>query len=250
MIVSYGAGTNSKAMVCGMVRRGEQIDALVFCDPGGERPETYADLEDFSQWLQQHGYPKILTVQRVAKVGDEIATTLEQECLMRGQLPGIAYGFGSCSDKWKQQPFKHWLKSTGWTDVVVCIGFGAEEPHRAERGDKYDSGYKKRYPLIEWGMDREACMAEIAAAGLSQPGKSACFFCPSSKKHEILALKKTHPDLFFRAVEIEKAADLNLTTIKGLGRRFSWAELAEADERQRQLFEDGTAEIPCGCFDG
>jgi hypothetical protein len=212
-VVSYGAGTNSTAMVCEMVRRGEPIAAIVFADTGGERPETYAHVLEFSEWLTARGYPAITTVQQTTKVGNLAVATLEAECLTAKRLPGIAYGFGSCSEKWKQRPFRAWLKRTGWTDVTVCIGFDADEPHRAERGDEYDSGYAKRYPLIEWDMGRDECVAAIDAAGLKSPGKSACFFCPSSKAHEISSLPKALQD---RAIALEANADL--TTIKGLGR--------------------------------
>ena len=250
-IVSYGAGTNSTAMVCEMVRRGETIDAIVFCDTGGERPETYAHIEEFNRWLDAKGYPRVLTIRRAPagifngdeKIGE--ATTLEEECLMRGQLPGIAYGFGSCSDKWKQQPFKTWLKTTGWNDVVVCIGFDADEPNRKIRSDKYELPYAKRFPLIEWDIGRAACVGIIVASGVRPPGKSACFFCPSSRKHEILALP---PDLKQRALKIESRA--NLTSIAGLGRNFAWRDLIAADNAQCKMDFSGVEEVPCGCYDG
>lgn len=245
VVLSYGAGTNSKAILCEMVRRGEQLDAIVFSDTGGERPETYADIKETSLWSVAQGYPPIEIVRRTAMVGTDIAHSLEDECLMRKQLPGIAYGFKSCSDKWKQQPFKKWLKDTGWTDVTVLIGFDADEPHRAERGDSYKSPYSKRYPLIEWGFGREECRSAIALAGLPQPGKSACFFCPSSRKPEIATLNAAHPDLMRRAITMEKNADL--TTIKGLGRRFAWGDFIAGIESQDNL---DLNPLPCGCFDG
>lgn len=246
-VISYGAGTNSTAMTIDMVNCGAQIDAVVFADTGGERPATYHHIKMFSAWLVDRGYPAIETVRRIAKVGDKIAETLEEECLMRGQLPGIAYGFGSCSDKWKQQPFKKWLKAKGWEDVTVCIGFDAGEPYRAERGDLFEEGYKKRYWLIERNMGRRECIAVIDAAGIARPGKSACFFCPSSKRHEIIALQREHPHLLERALKMERSADL--TVLKGLGRSWSWADLIDANDAQMDLFECliGT---PCGCFDG
>ena len=93
-VVSYGAGTNSTAMVCEMVRRGEPFAAVVFADTGGERPETYAHLLEFSEWLTARGYPAITTVRQTTKVGNVPVTTLEAECLAGHRLPGIAYGFG------------------------------------------------------------------------------------------------------------------------------------------------------------
>jgi hypothetical protein len=246
-VLSYGAGSNSKAILAGKVERSEPLDATVFSDTGGERPEIYADIALTSAWCVSKGYPPITTVKRIApvKIDGEIknAYTLEEECLMRKQLPSIAYGFKSCSDKWKQQPFKAWLKESGLTDVTVLIGFDADEPHRAERGDSYDSGYAKRYPLIEWGWNRDDCIAAIARSGLAQPGKSSCFFCPSSRKAEIIALPQYLKD---RAVAMEQNA--NLTSVKGLGRRFAWADLLAAVDAQTII--EFPIEVPCGCHDG
>jgi hypothetical protein len=75
-----------------------------------------------------------------------------------------------------------------------------------------------RYPLLEFGYDRERCKAIITTAGLPVPLKSACFFCPASKKSEIVWLREQHPELLERALEIER----NLTSVKGVGRSFSW----------------------------
>jgi hypothetical protein len=75
---------------------------------------------------------------------------------------------------------------------------------------------------MECGYDRERCQQVIRAAGLPVPMKSACWFCPASKKHEIVWLEQHHPDLMKRALAIERNAQDGLTSIKGLGRSFSW----------------------------
>jgi hypothetical protein len=56
------------------------------------------------------------------------------------------------------------------------------------------------------------------------PIKSACWFCPASKKQEIVWLQEHHPDLLQRALEIERNAQGKLRSVKGLGRCFSWEE--------------------------
>jgi len=48
--------------------------------------------------------------------------------------------------------------------------------------------YEYIYPLREWGWDRGRCVEEIVKAGLPVPTKSACFFCPASKPHELATL--------------------------------------------------------------
>ena len=49
---------------------------------------------------------------------------------------------------------------------------------------------------MEWGWARDDCIQQIEAAGLPQPGKSSCFFCPSMRAEEIIHLRDHHPDLF------------------------------------------------------
>jgi hypothetical protein len=231
-VVSYGAGTNSTAMLVGLHERGERPDLILFADTGGERPETYHHRDAVSDWCEGVGFPRIVTVAE--------AVSLEADCLTRGALPGIAYGFKSCSDHYKIRPQKRWLKAQGVTAPWFWVGIDAGEAHRA----KYE---ETRYPLIEWDWARDECVEAIRRAGLPQPGKSACFFCPSSKPHEILELKRLHPDLIQRALAMEAGAEL--TSVKGLGRSYAWADLVRYDDAQMDMFR-GAVEMPCGCFDG
>lgn len=84
--------------------------------------------------------------------------------------------------------------------------------------------YHNRYPLIEWGWSRTDCVRALEAAGLPQPGKSSCFFCPSMKREEIMLLKEQHPDLYARAIAIEDNARPRLEKVKGLGRNYAWKD--------------------------
>lgn len=59
LIVTYGAGSNSTAVLIGFVERGIIPDHIVFADTGGERPETYEYIKIFSKWLIANGMPDI-----------------------------------------------------------------------------------------------------------------------------------------------------------------------------------------------
>ena len=76
------------------------------------------------------------------------------------------------------------------------------------------------------------------------PDKSACYFCPASRVSEIKALKAQYPDLAERAIAMERNA--YLTSIKGLGRNFSWENVLATED----MFEDNYIDIACGCYDG
>jgi hypothetical protein len=253
VVACYGAGTNSTAFLIGMVERGEPVDAILFADTGGERPETYAYVETFSAWLVAHNYPPITVVTKGGR-----PETLEQSLLRLKCLPSVAYGFKTCSQRFKVEPQDKWLNNwapakEAWAagrKVVKIIGYDMDEPHRVKA---YDSKkYENRYPLLEWEWGREECVQAIAAAGLSQPGKSSCFFCPSSTKPEILALRDRHPDLLRRALAIEKNAKLD--TVNGLGRRLNWGDfielVEEAEDPSRFMLRQVDTPMPCGCYDG
>jgi hypothetical protein len=84
---------------------------------------------------------------------------------------------------------------------------------------------------MDWGMDRAACERSIRGAGLPVPPKSSCWFCPASKKSEILWLSRRHPRLLERARALEANAKPNLTSVRGLGRSFAWGDFVAAVDR-------------------
>lgn len=247
--VAYGGGTNSTALLVGLHEKGIRPDLILFADTGGEKPNTYQHISVVNNWCHAVGFPPIVTVQSQNRAGGYY--TLEQKCLDNKMLPSIAYGYKACSEKHKRRPQDRYVNNweparLAWgrgLKVVKLIGYDADESRRAQIHD--DSRFTYRYPLIEWDWSRAECVEAIARAGLPQPGKSACFFCPSSKKAEVIALAQDHPDLFARAVALEKNADLH--TLKGLGRRYAWHELVQAPSQD--ISESGI-DIDCGCYDG
>lgn len=264
IIVTYGGGTNSTAILVGMYERGERPDVILFADTGGEKPHTYDNIKEVSAWCASVDFPTITIVK--GSMPQQIKDgSLENECLRLGTLPSKAYGFSQCSQKWKIDPVNKYLKALSeeigvpLLEMIRVVGFDADEPERYERSERYKDKHinPQRYPLIEWDWGRDDCVEAIKRAGLRQPGKSACFYCPSSKKNEIIWLKKEHPDLFARAIEIERKARAGEGQAEpsrcGLGRAFTWATFIEEYEQDPinacDLKRD-TVEVDCGCYDG
>lgn len=236
LIVAYGMGVDSTAMLIGMHQRGERPDLIIFADTGDEKPETIAYLPTMNAWLDRVGFPQVTVVKNQRpKSGDK---SLSDACIRTQVLPAKAYGMHQCSIVWKivpQQKFiKQWAPAqAAWAaglDVITCVGYdaGPRDSCRQYKAEgKAGTGYVNRFPLIEWGWDRERCIEEIKAAGLPVPVKSACFHCPSSKKHEIESLQVLHPVLFAKAIHMERIAidSGKLKRTKGLGRNFAWSSL-------------------------
>lgn len=234
-ILCFGGGVNSVALAVRIVRERMPLDYILFSDTLAEKPETYLYFEVLNEYLARHRYPEITVLPPYKSEG------LYGECIRLRRLPSIVYGFKSCSEKWKRRPYLKFLKQNGIKEVTAYKGFDLDEEHRIKN---YDTALEKvRFPLIEWGMDRMGCVKEIIDAGLPVPPKSSCFFCPSMHKQEVQDLKKSNPDLLDAAKKMEMAAKPNLKTIHGLGRDWSWTELA----KQSQFDFPATKQPEIGC---
>ncbi len=231
-IIPFGGGVNSAAMTVLLVNQKQKIDYVIFADTKGEKPETYEYIKYFSKWLVSKGYPAITTV----TYNEE---GLYNECIRRKALPSLAYGFKSCSEKFKIRPSNKFLNKVvkDWP-ATKFVGYDVGEEHRIK--DYTDEKYIVEYPLVSAGMDRQDCVKYLAENDVIVPMKSACFFCPSMRYSEVRQLENTHPDLLAAAIQMEENADL--TTVKGLGRRWSWKEALT----QGVLF-DYAPEMACEC---
>lgn len=258
VIACYGGGTNSTAMLIGMAEKEQRCDLILFADTGSEKPNTYEHNNFFSDWLVENGMPAITNVMNEQPMCKRDGS-LENECLRLGVLPSKAYGWGSCSMKWKRDPQDKYIRK--WQPaikqlkegkkIVKLIGYDAGEPVRINKLLNFqDERFETIVPLFEWDWDRVDCMRTIKRHGLKLPGKSACFFCPSSKKQEIFDLERNYPELANRAVRMEQNMDSHKTKVIGLGRYFSWTELLNEGEQQASFFPESDIDIHCMCYDG
>ena len=234
-VVNYGGGTNSTALMILAAQEGVEIDVIPFADTGSEMPHTYEYVSMFSDWLVARGLPAITVVRWIRKEGEDKGkfVALHESCERLKTLPSRAFGFSGCTVKWKQQPIDSFLEAhplcaeafSRGEKVERWIGFDADEPARAQRQELKnitDTRWSWKAPLYERKIGRAECEGIITRAGLDLPGKSACWMCPSSKKHEIVQLRRRYPELAARALQIEANADLK--SIKGLGGRLNWGE--------------------------
>ena len=242
LVVAYGQGVDSTAMLVGMWRRGIRPDLILFADTGGEKKETYAYRSMMNGFLKRHRFPTIQVVKYRVKNFKNYPPyyTLEENCLTNGTLPSLAFGFKSCSIKWKQAPqdkyVEKWQPAVDcWAEgkrVVKCIGFDdspKDQKRTFQPGPEDSPHYEYRYPLQEWGWTRERCKEEIAAVGLPVPLKSSCFFCPAMKPDEIRALPA---EKLRRIVVMEARAKPRLRTVEGL-----WRRTRKRDNRPGMMME-------------
>lgn len=229
LVLAYGLGVDSTAVLVGLHQRGIRPDAILFADTGSEHPSTYSYLPVINCWLRSVGFPEVTVVRYVPKRFKFAPySTLEGNCLSNSTLPSLAFGRKSCSLKWKRAPQDKWTAKwaparSAWAKglpLIKMLGYDAG-PADSKRGWNVtdEEKYTYWYPLRDWGWDRAECQRQIAAADLPVPRKSSCFFCPAMKEHEVLDLVENWPELADRIVEIERRAAPGLRTVQGLWRR-------------------------------
>ena len=249
LIVCYGMGVDSTAMLVLLHQLGHKPDLIIFADTGGEKPETYAYLPIINKWLDSVGFPRVVVVSYKPPIANY--TTLEGNCLDNQTMPSISFNFirKSCSQKWKAKTINDYLlgvsrgprKCDGWQPAldaialginpVKLIGFDASpaDKRRATKTPCDFPPFVSAYPLQAEGLTRPKCVELIKSVGLPVPLKSACWFCAANQPWERYWLAAAHPDLFKRALLIE----LNWLTgkhkekrqsVRGLSAGVSWAE--------------------------
>ncbi|QOT74535.1 hypothetical protein H5V43_21940 (plasmid) [Sphingobium fuliginis] len=228
VVLAYGVGVDSTAMLVELESCGEPPDLVLTADTGVEKPETYAYQAMMRQWLAARGIPYETVRYRPKRFKHFPAYySLLENVLTNATLPSISLGRHSCSLKWKVAPQDKFLAEwkpaqDAWArgqKVIRLIGYDASpaDTRRHAHASTIESDlYQCRYPLREWGWDRDRCIARITAAGLPVPPKSSCWICGAMRPDEVRAL----PTWCLRLIIlVEARAAPRLRTVEGLWRK-------------------------------
>lgn len=198
--LSLGAGVDTTAILL-MPDVMEQVDFVLFADTGSENPETYEYLEEYIKpYLQKIGI-SLLIVHGEERVNGAPVTNMEQAYLGWKMIP--IRQLRHCTDKWKIKPMHKFLTETYPDEELrVIIGFAYDEIQRVNTKRWKDQ--KVWYPLIEKKMTRDECVKYITEQGFPVPPKSGCFYCPFQRLDQWKNLRFKHPELWERAVQLEK----------------------------------------------
>lgn len=164
-----------------------------FCDTGAELPETYEYLTRLEVIL---GKPIArLNAQRGFDHWFEV---------FRGTLPSPQMRW--CTKVMKIKPIEAWI---GETSAISYVAIRVDESSR--------KGYvstkpniKTKFPFVEDNIDQDGVMRILNDAGVGVPAyyewrtRSGCYFCFYQRKAEWVGLADRHPELFDRAVAIER----------------------------------------------
>lgn len=208
-----------------------------FCDTGAELPETYEYLTRLEVIL---GRPIVrLNTRRGFDHWFEV---------FRGALPSPQMRW--CTKNMKIKPIEAWI---GNDPAISYVAIRADESNR--------KGYistkpniQTRFPFVEDRIDREGVMRILADAGIGVPAyyewrtRSGCYFCFYQRKAEWIGLADRHPDLFDRAVAIERKVlrdagidgDADFRSRAMRGRQYTWSPgetLSELISRRNEILD-------------
>src|SRR5436305_6542513 len=146
LVVAYGMGVDSTSVLVEFARRKIRPDLILFANVGGPhlnrmgggKEETYAYLPVMNTFLRAHGMPQVTVVRYTPKNFKNWPPyySLEENCLTNGTLPSLAFGFKSCSLKWKASPQEKFVNA--WQPAKLCWSTG----RRVKKVIGYDCGPK------------------------------------------------------------------------------------------------------------
>lgn len=231
-ICGISGGKDSSALAVYMRDKVPDMEYF-FCDTGAELPETYAYLSKLEVVL---GKP-------INRLNSTRGFDHYFE-VFRGALPSPQMRW--CTTHLKIKPLEDWV---GEDKAVSYVAIRADESNR--------KGYistkpniSTEFPFIDDGIDHDGVMKILRETGLDLPEyyswrtRSGCYFCFFQRKAEWVGLADKHPDLFEKAVAIEKKilkdAGVSFESKAMKGRQYTWSPgetLPQLLERRVEIME-------------
>lgn len=223
-VFSYGGGVQSTAALV-LAAYGElpatdesnAWDAFLFSNVG-ERAENPATLRYVEEVAKPFAYKQGIPLREVRKVRrggqpDDLMDRIERSprsLPFPVRMSNGAPGTRSCTAEYKIRVIVREHKAMGATRErpgIVGIGISMDEIQRAKGWGEVDPRAPEQvreYPLLRLQLRRQDCLDIIAEAGLPLPPRSACWFCPFHSLDEWRRLRRESPDLWEKAVAMEK----------------------------------------------
>ena len=204
-ILSLSGGKDSTALALYMRDRVPNLE-YVFCDTGEELSETY----DYLLKIEAQLGIKIIRLNPQRRFRHYLD-------LYRGVLPDPRTRW--CTRMLKLRPFEEYV---GNDPVCLYVGIRADEPRRTGYSST-KSNISPQFPFIREGINHRDVLRLLEDSGLGLPlyytwrSRSGCYFCFFQQRREWIGLLERHPDLYWKAAELEKHDPAS-------GKSFTWIE--------------------------
>jgi len=229
--LSLGAGVQSSALlVLGCTGKIPKPDLAIFADVGDEPQYVYDYLKLLSDYAAGHGVPVEIArkghLSHDLTVGQRAGKRFAPVPLYTAGLPGKREGMlrRQCTREYKIEPItQHVRRHLGLKKGQRCksrvrcmIGISTDEVTRMK--PSLVKWTTNTFPLIDLDISRSDCLGIVTAAGLPEPKKSSCVFCPYHSDEFWVELKSDYPKEFAKAVAFdEQIRDMTMRGTKQPG---------------------------------
>lgn len=214
--LSLGAGVQSSALLVLACTddRVPKPDFAIFADTGDEPQYVYDYLDILTEYAAKHGV-KVVKAQK-GRLSDWVREH-KTEGKRFASIPVFtknndgSYGMlrRQCTREFKVEPITQKVRELlGYKprfrvkERVRCmIGISLDEAQRMK--ESRVKWIKNTFPLIDLAMKREHCFKIMEDAGLPEPKKSSCVFCPYHSDTYWQWMKDEEPEEFSKAVEFD-----------------------------------------------
>jgi len=208
-IASWSGGKDSTFMVDELLRRGDQLDEVVFCDTGWEFPEMYTYIEKCKSYWEKKYDVKVTLLNWKT---EHTIPNYMNGVISRGDNEGKVRDFpnptnvGWCTARFKIDPTaRYWKQQYPDCEVFEYIGIAADEPKRIPPG--WENGHKL-YPMVSWGISEPDVNPILKERGLFNPlynhfSRTGCWGCPKQGISKLATLKEHYPELWHELESME-----------------------------------------------
>ncbi len=230
-VVALSGGKDSTAMLLMMLERRVPIHSVVFFDTGWEFPQMLEHVDalerrtgiDIVRLRPEVPFEELmLRVPVVARRGER-----------KGEVTRIGRGWPAAMRRWctglKARALDRYVADI--PDVTACIGFAADEAHRAAGPTMSRKPYRRRYPLIEWNVTEDEALRYCRRQGYDWGGvydvfrRVSCYCCPLQRIGELRKLRQHFPNLWQHMLDLDGQITNN-------NRGYKWFESLRALDRR------------------
>lgn len=212
--VSLSGGKDSTAMLLLMIERGMPIDMVLSADTGMEFPEMYEHLAKLDEHLFRERGIHITTLRHpkgfeylMFDEPKQKPRSLENRAKLG--IPPYGNGWPGIRVRWCTGQLKTHLitkevnRLKGELGAIHYVGIAADEAWRCK---------DERYPLVEWGITEAQALQACYDRGFDFGRlyeiyhRASCWCCPFQRIDELRKLRKHHPELWKKLLELDRRA--------------------------------------------
>lgn len=232
LIASCSFGKDSLAAIITAEAHGFHIDEAVYCRIMFDDTIS-AELPEHEDFIHSKAIPllksrygiKTTIVQAKETYCSCFYKVWGEKSIRTGEIYGFPVRCGPwCNSRLKVWPIQKWQNLAG--EYTAVVGIAADEEKRISRKTEKDNFL----PLVEYGIVETDALKICKERGFLSPAyrdgreRLGCWFCHNQKIAELKRLRKEHPELWARLLELDAVSPQRFTqrsTVKQFDERFA-----------------------------